>query len=397
MCSAALTVAVAVLVSRPAEAGVAAGRAQPPTAARDVPQDQGRSALRRGIGALRNGELAEAVAIFRALVERDAGSAEARFWLGLAHLRAGAPADAIGPLLEAEALTQGLDARIVYQLGVALMRAGRFDQARMRFERVEQRDPANPLPRLNLGWIAMQQDQAARALASFEAVLADHPDEPNAHYFAGRVHEGLGDFDAARVAYRRAIEASPDFLEALLALGNLAMIQGDLEAAGARLEHAVEAHPDSAEARARLGELEARRGALDAAIDDLEAALSIDPAHQAARYNLGLAYARAGRAEEASSAMARFDDNLSKAAAAERAARRRNAETRSEALRRRAGAHADAGQWHQAIEALRQAALLTPADVRVWELLARAYEAVDDTAGLEHARRQIRLLRRTRP
>ncbi len=258
-----------------------------------APQD---TLLQRGIAALQEGDVRTALATLEQAVVMTPSLVEPHFWLGLARLEAGQPAAAVESLRRAEELIGGFDRRIAYQLGVALMRAGDLEAARPRFEAVIEADPTAALPKLNLGWILMQEDRGVAALELFEAVIAEHPDNDLSHYYAGRVHEGNARFEEAVAAYEHALALSPDLVQALIALGKLEMARGDLGAARGRFEHAVARYPQVANAHLQLGLLEVREGNLGAGIDELERAVTLDPADETARYNLGLAYARVGRA-----------------------------------------------------------------------------------------------------
>ena len=390
--------------------------------------------LQRGIAALQEGDVRTALATLEQAVLMTPGMVEPHFWLGVARLRAGQPATAVESLRRAEDLIGGFDRRVAYQLGVALMRAGDLGAARQRFESVIEADPSAPLPRLNLGWILMQQDQGTEALALFDAVIADHPDNDLAHYYAGRIHEGNARLHEATAAYGRALEISPDMPQALIALGKLELALGDLMAARGRFEVAVVRYPQLVDGHLQLGLLEMREGDLDAAIDELERAVTIDPANEAARYNLGMAYARAGRGAESQLALEQFDETREGAVELERAGRRSRAETRAESLIRAAQRSIDGGDWEaahtalvesvdldpanpdalklmssthrerarvlladgstvRAVEELEAAVALWATEVATWELLVDAYRAVGNVAGAERALERVRALR----
>lgn len=86
--------------------------------------------------------------------------------------------------------------------------------------------------------------------------------------------------------------------------GVAAQKQGELERAAEAYRRAIEAEPEFAEAHANLGAVLARLGREDEAIAAYERALRIKPQLTAARVNLGLAHYRTGRLGRALDAFA---------------------------------------------------------------------------------------------
>ncbi len=84
--------------------------------------------LGEGIAAVDGGRFDQAVRILSTVVERDATSADANFYLGLAHFRAGHPAEARGPLERAVTLAPQ-NAQAWKMLGLATTSAGSLDAA----------------------------------------------------------------------------------------------------------------------------------------------------------------------------------------------------------------------------------------------------------------------------
>lgn len=392
------------------------------------------SMLQIGIAALEEGDLQTALSTLEQAVLITPNMVESHFWLGRARLEAGQPAAAVESLRRAEKLFGGFDQRITYELGLALMRSGDLNSARLRFEAVIKTNPAAPLPKLNLGWILMQEDQGGKALELFESVTVEHPDNDLAHYYAGRVHEGNARFGEAVAAYERALTLSPYLLQALVSLGKLEMARGDLARARILFERSIVHHPQVADAHLQLGLLELREGDLDAAVNELERAVTLDPANETTRYHLGSVYARVGRFAESQLAFEKFDNTRTDAVGAERTVRRSRAESHAEFLVRRAEQDIEAGNWeaaqatlaesialepmnpealkslsmalHQyaqillaersfsrAVEVLETAVNLWASEIKTWELLVTAYRAVGDAAGTQRALERVRALR----
>jgi Tfp pilus assembly protein PilF len=59
------------------------------------------------------------------------------------------------------------------------------------------------------------------ALAELDAVIAATPDAEGAYYQKGQIYEGMGNADDARKNYEKAVQLSPSYTDAILALKRL--------------------------------------------------------------------------------------------------------------------------------------------------------------------------------
>ena len=157
------------------------------------------------------------------------------------------------------------NAAIEYNLGVALARRARTDEAAVRFAEAVRIWPEFTQAHLNLG-----AAQAAR-----------------------------GKLDEAAAAYTQALALRPGSAQAELSLGGVLARMDRLEEARPHLERAVALDPSNARALTNLGLVELRRGRTREALDHLERAVALDPRSAEAVNNLGLALLVSGRAREA--------------------------------------------------------------------------------------------------
>jgi Flp pilus assembly protein TadD len=87
------------------------------------------------------------------------------------------------------------------------------------------------------------QDFATAKAVLMEAQAAD-PNDPQATYYLGVAHEGLGELDEAQAQYEKALELDPDLVEAALNLSGVLIDKEEGEAAVKVVEAALAKAPD---------------------------------------------------------------------------------------------------------------------------------------------------------
>ena len=99
-----------------------------------------------------------------------------------------------------------------------------------------------------------------------------------------------GDLGAALKLLNEALRRQPDYVPALINLGNVLADSGDADGASAAYERAIAAAPRSFEARANAGNFASEAGRVEEAIRHLRAVRTpeIDPAHQPPTLSLRL-------------------------------------------------------------------------------------------------------------
>ncbi len=144
--------------------------------------------------------------------------------------------------------------------GVALKRAGRFEEA----------------------------------IDAYRRAIALDPNHAAAHNNLGNALSNVGQMESAIEAYRRAIELKPEYAEAY---NNLATVLTNLDRPGeaiAACQTALKFRPDLAEIHNSLGAALAADGQFDKAIDAHRAAIALKPAYAEAHINLCIASCYAG-------------------------------------------------------------------------------------------------------
>jgi len=222
------------------------------------------AAVARGLALHRQGRIAEAEAIYAAVL-------------------AGVPDHA-----EATHLT-----------GLAALQTGRLDQAIATLERAVVLDPAAAKPRNNLGNALRAAGRLAEAADCFAAARARDPALPGIDYNLGVALAECGRHEEAAESLARAVAAAPGDAEAQNNLGTALLHLGRFAEALARFDAAVAAAPALAEAHAGRGNaLMALRRAGDA-LGAHDQALALKPGLAEAWYNRGNALQALRRLDEA--------------------------------------------------------------------------------------------------
>jgi len=196
-------------------------------------------------------------------------------------------------------------------LGEVYLHVNRLADARDIFQDLVDVFPV--VARAGLGEVALRNGRFSEAVEHLEAAVARAPNAASVHYSLGMAYRGLGRLEQARshLSHRAAGSYHPadplvDSLTTLVrgerahvVLGRRAYEAGEFEDARAAFRKAVEAAPSSAEARVGLGMALAQIGTAAPAIEQLQAALRIDPDNTTAHTTLGVIFLRLGREPEA--------------------------------------------------------------------------------------------------
>ncbi len=171
----------------------------------------------RGCALARAGKFAEAVADYTAALQRDPALALAHLNRGLAHLEGKACARALRDF--DVALQRGLDGAPLHAgRGVALEGLLRHNEADAAFTLAfAQLAEADDRTWIRVRWahgFAVSQRKPKEARASFDAVLAKHPGQPQALYGLALLAAQRDRIDEAVLWFDQALAADPDFVEA---------------------------------------------------------------------------------------------------------------------------------------------------------------------------------------
>ena len=186
------------------------------------------------------------------------------------------------------------------KVGRVAQKLGRWTDAEKAFLDALRVDKTFPLAMVFLGSLFLTRKDgdastnARTAKAWLVQGVAAAP-SPMSLTFLGAAHDQLGEKEAAREAFRKAIELDASYAEAYFNLGLLLARDGQHEEAERVLRTATQLDPDSHKAHATLGIVLRALGKYSEAEDELRRAIEIDPTDEIASSHLNRATGGSGR------------------------------------------------------------------------------------------------------
>ncbi len=199
---------------------------------------------------LESGQVALAAAKFAQIVELDPEHVESHFALGKIQLLRGQPGQALACFEMAGSALGGSGGKLRLagfdaKVGEALLRLGRFMEARKRLERAVEDNPHHLEPLMMLGDCLLAGGKPAEAADTFRRVLAVDADNAGAHHALGLCLVRDGHFAAGLEHCLHAIRAKPDYAAAVhtAALAHVRLAQW--REARSLLRRALRHHPQN--------------------------------------------------------------------------------------------------------------------------------------------------------
>src|SRR5579884_1666006 len=155
------------------------------------------------------------------------------------------------------------------------------------------------------------QNRYGDAVSEYRKAIELNPNAPDLHYRLGRAlllqsHEPAS-LEQAAAEFRSELKVNPEDGGCEFQLGQIAQVQGKNADAKAHFERAVQLSPDYVQALIASGKMKAQERQYGAAIDLLARATKLQPKNEAAHYALMTAYRDAGRMDEAKQEKATLD------------------------------------------------------------------------------------------
>jgi len=192
-------------------------------------------------------------------------------------------------------------------LGLALMDAGRIDEAIAEMRTAIGINPRDPLTLNLLGETLMRGHHVEEALEQYQAALQILPTYEDTHFNIGNALKAEGRMESAIAEYQAALRLDPADGEAHTNLGSAYLAEGRPKEALAEAREGARLEPGLGAAHNILGSALLAAGQTQEAIAQYRQALQIDPKDVDFHGNLGEALLRAG---EANPAIAEFNEAL---------------------------------------------------------------------------------------
>ena len=237
-------------------------------------------------------------------IDLHPSNAEALTWLGMVQLAAGHPEKAVGPFDRAAEL-QPNDLNLLEVRGRAHNLVARDSYARM-----ARLDPSSWHVHRVQAELFADEGKHTQAIAEYEAAIKLQDRNPDLYEGIGDEYRKLNQLDAAKRAYSRELELSPQNAVAMYDLGSTDIELGDNSAGIPLLQAMTEVYPGSPVAEYYLGRGLAADGKDSEAVAWLEKSAQADADGEVGErsyYELSRVYRRLQQPGEAQRAVAEYN------------------------------------------------------------------------------------------
>ena len=249
-------------------------------------------------------------------------------------------------------------------------------------------DPARAQSYGELGNLLLAATFFDEAILCYRHAEALQPGDARWSYLRAHANLRKGDRAAAAQTLEHTLSVQPDYVPALVWLGDTYLDLGQVEQAQAAFSRALTRQPDSAPALFGAGRAALARRSYDEAVRHLEQALRVDPRATVIHYPLAMAYRGTGQREKADALLQRrgttapdLPDPLLQQADVVLDSGVAHEALGMQALRRQ--------DWAGAIQAFKRGLELSPGDVSLRYWMATAMIASGDAAGAEREFRAV--------
>lgn len=248
-----------------------------------------RNQIARAVQHHNKGELAQAEAIYNAVLQDYPNDPDALHFLGLLKHQMGKSKEGVQQLQKSVAARPG-DKNIVMDLGNTLVALEDFDNAIISYQKALKIEPEDANTHYALGLACLGAESYDDALESFERATALDDNFAEAHNNKGNALVKLEKYDEAIISCERAIELKPSYHHAFNSLGYTYLRDRNFDKAVEYLEKAIEILPGYLEAIMNLGQAREYLEQFEEAIRCYRRALKINPKEAKAHNNIGSIY-----------------------------------------------------------------------------------------------------------
>lgn len=241
------------------------------------------------------------------LAEHAADSADYYALIGSNQRELGNLSDAVNNLKKAVAKAPGNE-DYVYDLAVTLLRANAVSEGLQELQAGIHRFPNSANIHAALGMASYLNGKNAEAIHYYARAIELNSHVADFHESLADVYSATGDFSKAQVEYAAAIRLNTTNPLYYTKEGkNYLKLQRETEAVNA-FRKALSCDPEFAEAHLNLGKIAIAHGEFSSAVKHLEKAVLQNDAPAEAYYQLSVAYRRTGQSEPAAAALKKFKE-----------------------------------------------------------------------------------------
>jgi tetratricopeptide (TPR) repeat protein len=239
------------------------------------PASETEANLQWAIGAINHGRPDDAERFARTVLARVPQHPKALYLLGYALLLQNRAVQAVAPLETAARALQ--EPAVETQLGIALSRVGRTDDALARLRRATKRRPAHAEAFHELGHLLFSLRHSDEALAVAERGVELAPGSVELAILLGVIRHSRYDLANAKAAFAKALAIAPEHAGAHYGMGAVMVDSGEHASAAEHLRRALASNAADAQALLKLGSCLLELGRTDDAIESFRAAVRSDP------------------------------------------------------------------------------------------------------------------------
>jgi predicted TPR repeat methyltransferase len=254
--------------------------------------------LRQAVAHHRQGEFAQAEALYAQVLQRDPGNFDALHLSGVLARQRGDTAMALDLIGRAIAL-DATRAIAHCNLGATLQDAGRDADALASYEHALRLQPDYPMALCNRGNALRRLGRLDAAIDSYSKAITLSPRYPEALCHRALALQQQGRHDGALDDFAAALAIRPGYVDAVHGAAVSLLALGEAGEALQGFARVLQLQPDHADAWCGRAGILLRDGQPDAAIGDYRHALAAHPGHARARLGLANALRAAGRHDEA--------------------------------------------------------------------------------------------------
>jgi len=223
------------------------------------------------------GEQDQARATLQPALEQEGGKdAELLALVGLSDLSQGKGAEGIAGLEKAVGVAPENTA-IRGELARAYISAGETERAIQELQSIQKQEGRQVKTETLMAIAYLRDGKFPQAVSIALQLLSEHPDDPAIITLAGNIFAASGDRHQAEQYFRQALEISPNFLSAALALGRSEELDGNEDDAAIVYQGLVDAGVKSPEPMLALARLAEKEGNTREMVEWLEKARALVP------------------------------------------------------------------------------------------------------------------------